>query len=138
VSEPLLQFTVAGSPVPQGSKRVAEGRNGQAYVYEASSKRLKPWREAITLMARSQWKNRGQIRGPIFVELMFHVKHPTRGQRRTWHVAQPDIDKLTRAVLDSLTDAKVWFDDSQVCALSVTKTYRDEPGVHIIVHDLPA
>jgi crossover junction endodeoxyribonuclease RusA len=47
----------------------------------------------------------------------------------------PDIDKLTRAVLDALTSI-VWVDDSQVVRLTASKVYVDrwqEEGVHLDV-----
>ena len=43
---------------------------------------------------------------------------------------RPDIDKLARAILDALTDARVWPDDGQVVTMHVEKRYG-EPGVEI-------
>jgi Holliday junction resolvase RusA-like endonuclease len=47
----------------------------------------------------------------------------------------PDIDKLTRSILDSLTQV-VWIDDGQVIALTARKQYVhrwEEDGVDIVV-----
>jgi Holliday junction resolvase RusA-like endonuclease len=50
----------------------------------------------------------------------------------------PDLDKLTRAVLDGLTRAGVWADDGQVVELRATKCYDDDhpPGVDLWVWPL--
>jgi Holliday junction resolvase RusA-like endonuclease len=47
-----------------------------------------------------------------------------------------DIDKLQRSCFDSLTDAAVWRDDSQVVDVAARKRWADEdnpPGADIVV-----
>jgi Holliday junction resolvase RusA-like endonuclease len=55
---------------------------------------------------------------------------PKKTNRR-YPTTKPDIDKLSRAVLDALTS--VWYkDDSQVIQLEAQKIYTyGEPGVYI-------
>lgn len=51
-------------------------------------------------------------------------------------IGKPDLDKLCRAVLDALTDAGVWRDDSQVASLCAHKVYAtagERPGCVIEV-----
>jgi Holliday junction resolvase RusA-like endonuclease len=49
----------------------------------------------------------------------------------------PDLDKLVRAVLDAITDAGLWRDDSQVVSLVTAKRYTDDrPGVLIQVQEV--
>ena len=45
----------------------------------------------------------------------------------------PDIDKLTRAVMDALADGVVFDQDSQVTDLRIRKRYADNQpaGVHV-------
>nr|DAN37658.1 MAG TPA: Endodeoxyribonuclease RusA [Caudoviricetes sp.] len=62
-------------------------------------------------------------------------------KRPRWDVpaVKPDLDKLTRAVFDALTDAGVWRDDSRVVDMRVTKRYEDAeavPGVWVEVQAL--
>jgi len=50
-----------------------------------------------------------------------------------WHTVRPDIDKLSRAVLDALKGI-AWLDDSQVVQKHVTKRYADAhepPGAQV-------
>lgn len=74
---------------------------------------------------------------PIQLHVDFYLERPKSIpiHKRPFHVKAPDLDKLVRAVCDSLTDAGIWEDDSQVIRLIARKDYADdcEPGVHIQV-----
>jgi|HubBroStandDraft_3_1064219.scaffolds.fasta_scaffold437515_2 crossover junction endodeoxyribonuclease RusA len=141
-----ISFEVRGLPVPQGSSRgfYIKGRGPKARGHvsiTSSSKGLPAWRRIIADVAQhhappSLWD------GPIRVDLGFSMPKPKslrefsgRGKHRVpiqvWATKRPDLDKLTRSVLDSLTN--VFFeDDSQVVLLHATKDYG-VPGVKIVV-----
>lgn len=138
-----LIIFVAGQPRSQGSKRWMP--NGA--MREAGAENLKPWRAAITSEAvgeigRTGWETLG---GPVYVSIDFLFMRPkshygtgrnqgvTKANAPLFHSSQPDIDKLARAVLDSLTDAAVFRDDSQVATLTLTKTYAERQGARIEV-----
>jgi len=70
--------------------------------------------------------------GPVVVSLCFGLLRP-KTSSEPFPGKRPDIDKLTRAVLDSLTDARIWRDDGQVQTLHACKTWSLEPGVDIAV-----
>lgn len=54
-----------------------------------------------------------------------------------WPSVMPDLDKLVRAVCDSITDAGLWHDDAQVCVIVAAKRYTSTtPGVRITVKAL--
>lgn len=61
-----------------------------------------------------------------------------RSVRRRWHTVPYDVDKLARAVNDSLTRSGVIEDDSRIVELVARKLYADEcePGVFIEVDSL--
>lgn len=130
----MLRFNVPGVPKPQGSKRgfIVGGR---VNLVEASGNDLKAWRQAITLTARREsahqkWELTNH---PLHVSLDFMVIRPARPKFTAFPAVKPDIDKLARAVLDALTDAKtVWVDDCQVVTLYATKSYGF-PGVAVTV-----
>lgn len=123
---------VPGHPAPQGSKRhVGNGRMIE------SSKRCGPWRDTIALYARQS----GGILpvGPVAVELAFVMPRPKQTPKRTPPaVKRPDIDKLTRAVLDAITG--IWIaDDSHVTSLHATKRLADpgeQPGCGVTVRPI--
>lgn len=107
---PLLQFWAAGTPRPQGSKRLVRGRMIE------SSRGHAAWRRTVAMAALAARLERGgdwPLQRPARVSIRFFVP----GQRDS----RPDIDKLTRAVLDAIVEAGVLRDDSQVVWLSAVK-----------------
>ena len=127
----MIKFFVAGVPAPQGSKRhVGGGRMIE------SSKRLRPWREAVTAAAREHVPDE-PLDKPVRVSLDFYLPRPKRTKFGDWPAGKPDADKLARAILDSCTDAQIFVDDSRVVSLHVRKHWADdEPGVSVMVEPL--
>lgn len=135
---PWLEFDVHGVPSPQGSKR-AYVRNGRANLVEVAGTALKDWRTSVAFTARAAIVDQDWAivdDGPVEVEILFRMPRPKSRPEDFWHAVRPDIDKLTRAVLDALTTARVWRDDSQVSDLVVMKHYAtavSPPGAMIAV-----
>lgn len=120
----LLRFWVSGTPRPQGSKLLVRGRMIE------SSRGLSAWRRTVAMAALAARQEGGYLalKGPVRVDVAFHLRRPL--------TAKPDIDKLARAVLDALVDAGVLEDDSQVCWLHAWKeavTYSEEQGATVFV-----
>ncbi|HKE76650.1 MAG TPA: RusA family crossover junction endodeoxyribonuclease [Acidimicrobiales bacterium] len=137
----MLAFTVPGVPVPQGSKRVVQGR-----VIDANAKRLKPWRATIADAASRERQGR-TITGCVRVDVVFVLPRP-RSHYRTGRYAgqlkpnapvycetRPDLDKLLRSLLDGLTDSGLIYDDDQVVELVARKHYGS-PAAHIELREL--
>lgn len=136
-----------GRPIPQGSKKhVGGGRLVEA------ARGHKAWRKAITAAAADAGRHHVTEAGPVFVRATFTVNRPTSHYRtgrnayllRDHAPAHPitrtsgDLDKLVRSVLDSLVDAQLLGDDSQVVDLRARKVWAgehelalDRPGVRI-------
>jgi Holliday junction resolvase RusA-like endonuclease len=70
----------------------------------------------------------------ISVSIQFWLRRP-KSVTRQYATGTYDVDKLTRAVLDSLQSAKVITNDSNVVDLNVRKTYADqhEAGMQVTV-----
>jgi crossover junction endodeoxyribonuclease RusA len=124
-----IQFTVYGLPVPQGSKKVI-GKN----VIEMADARLRSWRQDVANAARTAMEGASPYIEPVDVRLMFWLPRP-QGHFGTGRNAEklkpsapiapavhPDLDKLTRAVLDALTGI-VFRDDKQVVGMTLSKLY---------------
>lgn len=132
-----LRFFVPGVPAAQGSKKHV----GKGIMVESSAA-LRPWRDSVTWHARDALAGRPPIpRGtPVSVYLQFQFRRPAshygtgrnadklRGDAPLWVAKKPDADKLARAVLDALTAAGVWVDDSQAVHLTVDKLYVETAG----------
>jgi crossover junction endodeoxyribonuclease RusA len=135
----MIETDVTGIPVPQGSKRVFNGR-----LVDVNHSKLRDWRALVATSMPSQTL----LTGPVYVRLDFYLPRPKghygsgrnasalRPSAPSVPNTKPDIDKLVRACLDALT-GMAFRDDSQVAALSARKFYADErqPGVHIEIEE---
>jgi Holliday junction resolvase RusA-like endonuclease len=129
----MFQLFIKGEPRPQGSKTPVQ-RGGKIILIEAQ-KQLPAWREHMTRMLQlKQLEETQPFTTAVNVALTFWLPRP-KSVKRQYATGTYDIDKLTRAVLDSITKAGVWRDDSDVVDLTVRKTYADthEPGVLISI-----
>ncbi|MEU5939387.1 RusA family crossover junction endodeoxyribonuclease [Micromonospora sp. NPDC047548] len=114
-----LRITVHGLPAPQGSKRHV----GNGVMIE-SSKKVKPWREAVKTAARDavgdDWR---PLDEPLLVSIVFTMPKPASApkRRRTWPMRTPDLSKLIRSTEDALTDAGIWRDDARVVGYRETR-----------------
>lgn len=152
IEEPRLKslsFRVLGTPASKGSNRAFIGKSGRAHVVPGGSKvgaeKLGTWdanvRAAALEAAPAPW-----IARPLSVEIHFYLRRPAghfaqrtgqlRSRAPSWPATKPDVDKLARSTLDSLT-AIVFDDDSRVVMLRVTKHYArsDQPEGALISVD---
>jgi len=140
----VISFTVFGDPVPQGSK-VMVGKARKLLV-EGNRAKLNPWRQDVAAAAQAAMES-GPWREAVSVQMTFFLKRPkghfgTGRNEGTLRSAaprrpgtKPDIDKLSRSILDALTGI-VFADDSQVVSLDAMKMYADNghtPGVVVNV-----
>ena len=137
----MISFHVRGTAVPQGSLR-AHMAGGRPILHYTNQEPLAVWRSAIAEAALAVCPE--PLTGPVIVMCEIAVARPAGhyGKRGVlprfadaWPDRRPDIDKLSRAVLDALTMV-VYRDDGQVVMLDVTKRYclESEPAgmdVHI-------
>lgn len=129
----LLKTDVYGVPRPQGSKN-GFVRGGRVVMVEAASG-LKEWRSAVANNVGLEARRNGWVRldkdTPAHVTLEFTFTRP-KSVKRLFHTVKPDVDKLTRAVLDGISQCQVvWADDAQVVSLFVAKRYGDQDAVAI-------
>jgi Holliday junction resolvase RusA-like endonuclease len=127
VSGPQLAFFVPGHPETQGSKIAGRTKSGHHFVRDDNPD-LEPWRDSIVLHARAAAHAARVGRdlphaGPVDVDIWSyfarrkgHLKadgHTLRDTAPAYPIARGigDVDKLVRAVLDSLTKARVIADD---------------------------
>jgi len=138
-----FSFTVFGSePRPQGSKKYVGTRrtaagNNIPMIVEASPG-LPVWRKAVSdavVQAMHDSGDLSKFEGPVKVEAVFYLtRKPT--VKRALPTVPPDIDKVTRSLLDSCKP--VWGDDSQVVRLEVSKVYATgQPGVAVTISNYP-
>lgn len=131
-----LTVHVIGNPVQQGSK-VANRFGGG--VRDTNAKKLKPWRAEVAGCVAQAMNETGwaTLDCPVQVDLVFFHHRPAshygtgrnagvlKASAPAWKSTAPDIDKLTRAILDALTDSRAIRDDARVARLLVEDRYAD-------------
>lgn len=118
-----LTFFVPGTPAPQGSKNAY--RRGQKIVLVESSKKVKPWRDTVSTVARFHCKT--VLDAPVAVYVEFIMPRPKSLPKKVDHmVKKPDLDKCIRSTLDALSGI-AYMDDNRVNEIHAWKRYQ-KPG----------
>lgn len=146
--EALCTVFVHGRPVPKGNLK--RSRSGHTY-FEAH---VVAWCDTVALACKAAYRTAcgptaAPHSGPVAVELAFSFERPVShgaASRRGVRVGQAartlppctshrlgDLDKLSRNVLDSLTNGGVIVDDSHVVRLVAAKEYGGSAGVMVRV-----
>ena len=63
---------------------------------------------------------------PVSLEVWFLMPRPQKPRHDVWHVTTPDLDKLVRAIGDTLT-GPVIYDDGQIVHTDSHKMYAPTP-----------
>ena len=130
-----IDVFVIGKPIAQPRPR-ATIRGKHAGVY--NPKTADAWK---ALVKEKFYKYKGYApEGPLTLAVTYYIPRPKALCRKKDptgiipHTKKPDIDNLTKAVMDAISDIGVWGDDRQVSSLQVEKFYAaiDGPeGAHI-------
>lgn len=123
-----LTIDVSGEPASQGSHSVINGR-----IVQVNSTKHKRWRNAVVFAALDligeDWS---PIDEPVELSVIFYLPKPKTATRELPSV-MPDLDKLIRAVADSLTDAGIYADDSRIVAIHAQKRYAGDRGAGAVI-----
>jgi crossover junction endodeoxyribonuclease RusA len=150
----MISFGVLGTPAPKGSSRpMLNRKTGKPFTFKGgspqNSEKLTTWDGAVRSAAISRI---GSVGCPPFVEVSLFVQLVFRLARPGGHWGKgknagrlspkapmlprgkPDIDKLARSTLDSLTGI-VFDDDSRIVRLDLRKVYASpgDEGAHITI-----
>jgi Holliday junction resolvase RusA-like endonuclease len=144
----VIMFTAHGTPVPQGSPKI--GRRGSKAVLLMDSDKLRQWRRVVACAAREACRDAPKIEvgqrlskrrvvydEPVSVCASFYFEKPNGTRFADVQASKPDLDKLQRALGDSLTDAGVVSDDCRIVRWETAKLWG-EPRVMVAVEPLSA
>ena len=128
----MIKFWVSGSPVAKGRAR----SSARGFHYTPAKTR----RAEESLLAQAlPHKPDEPLEGPVWLEVIFNLPIP-QSKSKKWKKAaadgeelplkKPDIDNLTKLVMDALNEV-FWGDDKQLVGLLAFKRYSDKPGTSI-------
>lgn len=127
----MFTIFVEGTPTSQGSKK-AFVINQRAVLVDASVDN-KGWRKTVTQAIKNH-KEFKLYKGAVNVSVAYWMPRAKSNTKKQM-TQKPDVDKLVRSTLDSITDSGLIEDDSRVVSLSAMKRWADDgmPGVLIQV-----
>jgi len=130
-------FGIKPPPTHQAALRILKSKTGKMFVGKMAKSSAKKWSNMFTLLARAAWRGESPLDSPLAVDIVFVYPNlkssKTEYSRKT---TRPDLDNLAKSVLDSLTDAGWWKDDSLVCDLRLLKIHGPEPSVQVFVREV--
>jgi crossover junction endodeoxyribonuclease RusA len=127
-----LTIDVSGEPASQGSHSVIHGR-----IVQVNSAKHKRWRNAVAFAALDLITDGWELLDePLELSVIFYLPRPKTATRQ-FPAVMPDVDKLLRAVFDSLSGV-IYLDDSRIIRATAQKLYADDrgPGAVIRVNTL--
>lgn len=140
----IVSFTVRGQPVAQGSMVGFVPKNSaRAIVHASNDNELKKWRKQIALAASLSMQGTFPAGKniPIRVTACFYIKRSIdelgdKKWKAKYCTVYPDLDKLTRALLDGLKGV-TFDDDRQVTEIHASKDFDEEnPRCEVTVEEV--
>lgn len=128
-----MELWVEGIPEAQARPRVFFG-GGRPRAYSPRS----AWRDRVARAARLA-RPQAPFDGPLSLKIEFFFPRLASARKDTiggWKATRPDLDNLIKGVMDALTDAGWWAEDSRVAAVEAYKVYTKvgrATGARIIV-----
>ena len=140
----MIEFVVYGQPAPGGSKRGFYNHRARRVIITDDSARSRPWKAQVSDAAADAMAGRELEQGPVAITIRFYLPRPkghygtganggrVRPSAPTWPAVKPDVDKLSRTVLDAMTGI-VYRDDAQVVVKTVEKHYGQPARAELTV-----
>lgn len=127
-------FRIAIDPIPCPRPRIAmRGRVPVAYY----PKDYAQWKEQAAEIVRSLSLAAAPIDVPVAVTINVFAERP---RTTKLPAPKPDVDNYAKSVMDALTSAGLWTDDSLVQSLHVTKAWAKSPayvGIAVYIENVP-
>lgn len=141
--KPSIEFFVEGVPRTKGSSFSFVNPKTGKIVYVHDNKNLKKWTSSVKFGALEN--KCSAVPGPIWLSICYIMPRPKNHFSKDGYlkvnapeypIIRPDVDKMERAILDSLAGV-AYRNDSQVVHVSHGKSYTQDfaevPGVRIRV-----
>lgn len=129
---------------PQGKGRARAFRRGN-HVDHYTPDKTRKYEKLVAKTAMSHVAGRPMIEGPVYlaIEAIMEVPHSWPKWKREaafrgeiMPTGKPDLDNIAKIIKDGLNEV-VWKDDAQVCGEGLVKGYGPEPGVNVMITEMP-
>ncbi len=127
----MNKYIIPGQPIPLARPRF----NGKV-VFDSQKAVKKSVSDYLRLTVKEK-----PLTGPVHITLRFYMRRP-KGKKiqalfpgLEWHSKRPDLDNLTKFILD-VANGILYADDSQVVFITSAKVYSDEPRTEIEIKEL--
>jgi len=132
-----LRIVAHGTPASQGSKKAF--KRGKKIVLVEMDEELPAWRDTIVAAAKQaagdQWQ---PIDRPVKVSGEIRIRKPGATKFKDHPAGPKDLDKLQRAIGDSLESAAILTNDARICHWDIRKVWAlDVPGMDITITETP-
>lgn len=136
-----ISMTLPFDPTPKGRPRFSVHYN---HVQTHTPPKTKAFESQIAFFYRSEGGLKYDKGIPLRVSITFYMPIPKSASKKAKidmqadikkHTCKPDLDNLTKAVLDGLNEV-AWYDDAQIVQLEVQKKYSGKPYIHITISEL--
>ncbi|CAF0700540.1 RusA family crossover junction endodeoxyribonuclease [Candidatus Methylacidithermus pantelleriae] len=124
-------FVVEGEPIAKGSKVSFVHKSGKRVVIDSNQGRVQGYVYAIRVSYRAKYGEEELLCPPIAAKIVFYFTVPkhlrvklSKKKIDTWKATRPDVDKLIRCVLDSLSGL-AFVDDSEIVRVEAEKHVTD-------------
>lgn len=143
-----LRFFVPGIPKTAGSKRAFINPKTGRPIITDDNRKGKDWRASVQHFAREGMQGRDPMTGALEVHFEFVMPRPKGHYGKGRHAGRlldsaprhpetrPDVLKMSRAVEDALTGI-AWRDDAQIVEERLVKIYGEQPGVLVVIREMP-
>ena len=138
----MINLKIDGVPIPwqrPGHKMLRDGDRNVSIVYDKQKKE----KQMIHWQLMDQFCEE-KITSPIAMDITFGMPIPPSTSRplreqmsagEIHHMKKPDIDNLTKFILDCMNDF-IFVDDSQICSLNLKKVFSSQPSTLIVITPL--
>lgn len=132
-----IRFVIPAAGVGKGRPRVAFRSNGRVIAY--TPKKTREFEAFVRLCAQRACSE--PVRSPVSVDMTIEFSPPSSWSAKRKqaaiageipHLSRPDLDNVTKAVLDGIVGVAI-EDDRQVVELLARKRYAEADRVVVVI-----
>ena len=135
-----FEMVVPDRPIPWERTNAVSGvtKAGKPYTRQVTSARVRSAKQVVSAIAAGARRGRPLLDGPVAVQIVCQYRlgdGRIAPQGATAPVGPPDVDNLSKLILDALNGVW-WHDDAQVIDLHVRKHLGPRTGTSVRARDL--